>query len=430
MSINSKHAVIRFGLKESFKSLEKKPLKESTVMLFFSSNKKRFKKSTGLKCSLNSWDKERQRVKTSKGMVPNTHKANQLLNEIESFLVNEYFKMMEDGTLNLNDLKKRVGDRILGKTEFVDEKKDDLISFCEGILKLKKSSISITTQRSYSQAIRILRSYSENYSVKLSFDDIDMQFYRRFCKHMEGKNYSLNSIGKHVKNLKTFLNEALTMNITNNLIFKNKAFRVPKEEVVEIYLNEFELEQLAKTDLSNRPKLELARDIFFLIGCYTGQRVSDYNGLTRKNLKFINGHHIIEIKQAKTRRHGNVVHIPVTKGIKKILNKYGSNFPPKMCEPILRKNLKLAAKRAGFNKPINIQFTKGGKIESTVVPMYKLVKTHTARRSFCTNHYLKGKPLQQIMLFSGHKTEREFLKYVRVDKQQEIISVIESGFFQ
>jgi hypothetical protein len=33
------------------------------------------------------------------------------------------------------------------------------------------------------------------------------------------------------------------------------------------------------------------------------------------------------------------------------------------------------------------------------------------------------------MLYSGHKTEKEFCKYVRVEKEQEALSVFKSGFF-
>jgi hypothetical protein len=37
-------------------------------------------------------------------------------------------------------------------------------------------------------------------------------------------------------------------------------------------------------DLSKYKELELARDVF-LMGCYTGQRVSDYNGLSKDSIK-------------------------------------------------------------------------------------------------------------------------------------------------
>jgi hypothetical protein len=46
---------------------------------------------------------------------------------------------------------------------------------------------------------------------------------------------------------------------------------------------------------------------------------------------------------------------------------------------------------------------------------WEMVMTHTARRSFCTNMYLKGIPVPTIMAISGHKTEKNFYKYIKAD---------------
>ena len=43
-----------------------------------------------------------------------------------------------------------------------------------------------------------------------------------------------------------------------------------------------------------------------------------------------------------------------------------------------------------------------------------LVKTHTARRSGATNMYLAGILTIAIMKITGHKTEREFMKYIKI----------------
>jgi integrase len=45
-----------------------------------------------------------------------------------------------------------------------------------------------------------------------------------------------------------------------------------------------------------------------------------------------------------------------------------------------------------------------------------LVSSHTARRSFATNYYLQGFPTIDLMKITGHRTERSFLKYIRVSK--------------
>ena len=58
-----------------------------------------------------------------------------------------------------------------------------------------------------------------------------------------------------------------------------------------------------------------------------------------------------------------------------------------------------------------------------------MISTHTARRSFCTNMYKKGMPIYDIMHFSGHASEKEFYKYIRIEKEQRAIKIAQSGFF-
>ena len=52
------------------------------------------------------------------------------------------------------------------------------------------------------------------------------------------------------------------------------------------------------------------------------------------------------------------------------------------------------------------------------VPKYQLIKTHTARRSFCTNAYKAGMDCLDIMALSGHTTEKSFLRYIKVTQEE------------
>lgn len=60
------------------------------------------------------------------------------------------------------------------------------------------------------------------------------------------------------------------------------------------------------------------------------------------------------------------------------------------------------------------------RIESTP-SKYELICTHTARRSFATNLYLQGVPSYTIMQITGHKTEKAFLRYIKVSSLQHAI---------
>lgn len=48
-----------------------------------------------------------------------------------------------------------------------------------------------------------------------------------------------------------------------------------------------------------------------------------------------------------------------------------------------------------------------------IFPKYKLVSLHTCRRSFATNLYGKL-PNLSIMDITGHKTEKQFLNYIKI----------------
>lgn len=73
---------------------------------------------------------------------------------------------------------------------------------------------------------------------------------------------------------------------------------------------------------------------------------------------------------------------------------------------------------AGITEAVNINQTRGGLVVQKTVPKKDLIKTHTARRSGCTNMYLAGIPTLDIMKISGHRTEREFLGYIKVSKEE------------
>jgi integrase len=246
---------------------------------------------------------------------------------------------------------------------------------------------------------------------------------------MESENYALNTIGKHIKNFKTFLNYALAEGYTNNQKFKSKDFKVLTEITTEIYLTDSEIKLMFEKDLSKFPEVELARDIF-LMGCYTGQRISDYNGLSENDIVEIDGFKYFKIKQKKNKKFHREVLCPITKEMKKIMSKRHSNKPPrKITESYLNDYIKQVGQMLKWNELVKCTYTKGGKEETKMIPKYDLIKSHTARRSFCTNKYKAGMNIFDIMLFSGHSTEKEFYKYIRIKDQERASHIVKSGFF-
>ncbi|WP_461641114.1 hypothetical protein [Labilibaculum euxinus] len=63
--------------------------------------------------------------------------------------------------------------------------------------------------------------------------------------------------------------------------------------------------------------------------------------------------------------------------------------------------------------------SKGGLKVYKQAPKYTLIKTHTVRRSFCTNAYLAGVPVIDIMSISTHTTESSNMRYIKITKEQQ-----------
>ena len=53
-----------------------------------------------------------------------------------------------------------------------------------------------------------------------------------------------------------------------------------------------------------------------------------------------------------------------------------------------------------------------------IIPKAEAVSTHTARRSFASNLYRQGIPSITIMAITGHRSERQFLKYIKLDAEE------------
>lgn len=421
---------IRFAFKTSKAKLEENKNLQSLIFLFFSYGKIRFKYSTGYKSCFNDWDFKKQRIKNKVG-IENKDKINEDLSDLENQLNKECANILNESKNISNELLKYKLDIFTKKIEPHQEINTNLTFFqvIDKYIQEKESHISIITIRSYKQTKKRLEEYEKHYNRKLMFDFMNISFYNDFNTFMESKDYALNTIGKHIKNLKTFLNYALAEGYSSNQKFKSKDFKVATEITTEIYLTDSEIKEMLDKDLSKYPEVELARDVF-LIGCYTGQRISDYNNLSENDIIEIDGIQFFKIKQQKNKKYNREVLCPITKEMREIMNKRHNKKPPrKIAESYLNDYIKQVGQMLKWNELVKCEFTKGGKTVTKMIPKYDLIKSHTARRSFCTNKYKAGMSVYDIMLFSGHTTEKEFYKYIRIKDEERASHIVKTGFF-
>ena len=222
------------------------------------------------------------------------------------------------------------------------------------------------------------------------------------------------------------MNAATEENLNTNLSFKSRRFKKPESISTQIYLNEKELKKIIQLDYSDNPKMDNARNLF-IIGAYTGLRVSDFNGLSKNNIIENNGKRFFRVIVKKT---GKYLPIPIHPKVEKILEKNDGNPPKRMPEQHINLALKEIGANAKLNDKITIKKIKGGKEITETKNKYDMISNHTARRSFCTNAYFAGMPTLDIMAISGHTSEKVFLNYIKITDDERALKISENSFFK
>ena len=399
--------------------LKKPKSKEETLIyLFLSYNNQRLKYSTGEKIKPDFWDSENQKVKGTK-KFPEFPEFNSRLKALETKAFDAYRKVLNDGFEPSNALIKKELDKT---ARFSESKKVDFFTFIKNYINESKSLKASGTIKAYNTTQTRLEDYCKSKNKTLQFEDIDLEFYNSFVTYLTKENYSQNTIGKHIKILKTFLNEATERGINKTVDFKRRKFKRLTEDTDKIYLSEKELEAINNLDLSKDKQLESIRDLF-IIGCYTGLRFSDFSQLKTENI--IDGDKI-KIRTSKT---DEVVVIPLHRFVRGILCRNKNRIPKAMSNPKMNFYVKHIGDLAKIKNMVEISITKGGKLDKKIVPKFKLICTHTARRSFATNSFLAGIPSIAIMKITGHQTEKSFLRYIRISQEENANKLLDHPFF-
>ncbi|MFC6999166.1 site-specific integrase [Rufibacter roseus] len=402
----------------SFVLKEPNSKEETLVYLLFRFSNSKLKFSTGEKILPKFWNPEKQKAKETK-QFPEFPEFNSRLDNIEKWIKSIYRKLLNDEEeITLDKLRAELTKKVKPQAEV---KKLDLIAFADELI--KNTSKKPNTVKNYKQALVKLKEFKEAKRKPLEFESINLEFYNDFTKYLQERGFSINSIGGFIKNIKVFMNEATDRGLNKNLEYLNKRFRVIEEHSDTIYLTQEEITKIYELDLSENSRLERVRDLF-IVGCNTGLRFSDLNQINSDN--FISNGSQIKVKTEKT---GETVIIPVGKRVKEILDKYKGVLPNSISNQKMNDYLKEICELAELCESVLVSITKGGKKVQESFKKHELISTHTARRSFATNLYLADVPSITIMKMTGHKTEKAFLKYIRLTQEQNAQKLVNHPFF-
>lgn len=333
---------------------------------------------------------------------------------------------------------------------------EEFIRQCETGERLKRKSTKTITEgtiKSYRGTRDQLKAYQDLRHKIIDFDDVTLDFYddwRRFFLQKKDKAgnprpYSPNTIGRHVKNLKIFLYAAKDMKLTTNTEFESGRFSADSQDVENVYLTEERVQQMYETDFEDPATIERllrlapddeergiirdqitrrtpkllneAKDIF-VVGCLTGQRVSDYKRINSEMYRTLSdGNEYIYLQQEKTDKW---IYIPLDIRVRAILQKYDGRLP-RIYDQDLNERIKVIGRLLGWRENAGITELHGMMEVPTKKSFYECIKTHTARRTFATNAYKRQISLSAIMVITGHSSERMLRKYLKLDNEERAI---------
>lgn len=131
----------------------------------------------------------------------------------------------------------------------------------------------------------------------LDFKDITYTFLKDFEVHLKEKGNSVNTVAKHMRQLRTLVNEAINQGYIPSDAYPFRKYKIKQEKGRKEFLTPDELKRLENLDVDK--KLRHVLDAF-LFCCYTGLRYSDFCQLTPENIIRVNGKRWLYFKSVKT----------------------------------------------------------------------------------------------------------------------------------
>ena len=244
--------------------------------------------------------------------------------------------------------------------------------------------------------------------------DIFWDYFVSFCQERGLKTSTIIAI---CEQLRSILNWAVKHNATVSSTYTD--FHIPQVHNQEIALTAADISRITYFDIDlfyegRRKdfieKMHRIRDMFVL-STALGQRHSDMVRIDKSCFE----RNIFRISQQKT---GNLAVVDIDKFsvepgvIYRILERYKYHAPYEGGIGNYNYALHSLMHDIGLVAPVRTEERVNGKLEITITPKYKLISSHTARRTFATINVLRGYNIHEIKRATGHADLRSLDRYI------------------
>lgn len=369
---------------------------------------------TGLVVPKDAFSNTYQKVK-GKANVKNKDAVNNKLEGLKAYLLDCYNDtVMNDSDFYKGWLKDRVN-KHFNRVTSTDTYKKFLTKWAKHYNETETTNketglpLAKGTLKKYNTGLNCLLAFERHLGKPILLKSVNYDLYKEFvnyCLNVEG--YTRNTTGVNVKTLKMWLNEA---NKRGFCKVDTSDFKAMTNETKDVYLTDTEINRIFNHNFSESLRLSNARDLL-IVGVRTGLRVSDFMRLKTADIK----EGFVEVKTQKT---GKTVVIPMHAQIKAIMKRNGGKLPKSISDQKFNEYVKEVCEQAKINTQVEggKQNPKTKRKEYKIYSKWELIASHTCRRSFASNLY--GKIDNSVIMgITGHRTEKEFLKYIKITPKQ------------
>ncbi|PQJ10514.1 hypothetical protein CJD36_011095 [Flavipsychrobacter stenotrophus] len=374
--------------------------------------------NTGLKIRPADWDFNLQEPSRK---YPNRLEFNAFLQKAKLKIERDYLILLtNDSPITPKVIKKIMVGAFIGEKAKPVEKINFWKVFEEFMQEKAKGTKSATITK-YNSTRKSLEGFeSKNYA--LSFEKMTMKFYLDYRTYsIEVQKHLNNTIGKNLRNIKTFLAWAEIhpkKYVTNN---EYKRFKCETDEPEPIYLNASELAKFESYKGSSSGQAK-SRDIF-VFQCYTGQRIGDILSLRKQDIRLIeNGPSKEWVLYQQKGNKKYPIYIPILDIAEGILDRYCKDINDNdivfagQCAVIVNRNIKKIAKEVKIDTVITkVNYSGKERIQLTQ-PKYSFIGTHTARKTFISLSLQWGMRPEQLKAITGHTSVKQMTPYIGNDK--------------
>ena len=323
--------------------------------------------STHIYLSPEQWDNKRKLICKHPHAEALNYQVKEFLIQLES---KELSLWKEGKVVTLERLKEEFG-----------IKKDK--SFLDFVLKdITDSPYKQSTKQNLLSTYALLTKFKDN----INFKELTTEFVFDFERFLFGSNLQTNTVAKHMKHFKTFVNLAIDKGYLTLNDYPFRRYRIKTLKPKHKFLLPDELEKLESLELTGKSIAYRHSLEAFLFCCYTGLRYSDFTQLSEKNIVFIEKRPWIIFTTIKT---GAEVRLPLAllfdgKGWK-LLRKHQKH---------LNEFFNLKA-----NSTVNKDLIRIGKLAG----IQKHFSFHSARHTNATLLIYKGVNITTVQKLLGHR---------------------------